>query len=571
MNLNTVVAELHGYTRDVVVICDAEPIDEPGPVIVFVNEAFTQQTGYSSEEVLGKTPRILQGIGTDKTVTKRISDKLRKWQDVREVLLNYRKDGSEFWSDLSILPVADKTGWFKYWVSVQRDITETINAKDKLVEQASVLEHAAHHDALTGLLNRFGFDRGLKAILGQRGQIYSLFQIDLDRFKLINDTLGHHAGDEVLKNVGVRFKSLNNDITCIARTGGDEFIIVRPHQSQSDDQKFAEHIVMFVGQNVRYKGNTCRFGVSVGWAVGTLEDIASGNLSIRADMALYRSKSEGRSCVNVFNTSMEQELIQKKSLSADFELALQHDQLVANFMPQVDCKTLAVTAYEALARWNHPSMGIMRPDRFLPIAKGLKVEHDLDRCILKDALYAQRQLTAHHGFAVSVSVNVSSKRLSERGLLKEIRALDITPGTISFELLETIFLDDPGGDVMYTLDGLRDLGIGIEIDDFGTGHASLLALMRVRPDRIKVDRSLITPITESKEYRKLLQSIIEVGDALGAPVTAEGVETIDHVEILQELKCSNLQGHYFGAAESLVNLTCQATAFQTGSPGYGKS
>jgi diguanylate cyclase (GGDEF)-like protein/PAS domain S-box-containing protein len=567
MDLSTVVAKLHGYTRDAVVICDAEPVDEPGPVIIFVNEAFTLQTGYSSEEVLGKTPRILQGIGTDKTVTKRISDQLKGWQDVREVLLNYRKDGTEFWTDISIVPVADKTGWFKYWVSVQRDITEVIKGQNKLAEQAIALAHAAHHDALTGLLNRFGFDRAVEAIPNQSGQIYSLFQIDLDRFKFINDRLGHHAGDEVLKNVGLRFKSLHNETTCIARTGGDEFIVVRPHQSQSDDQHFADHLVRFVGQEVKYHEHSCRFGVSVGWAVGTWKEIVSETLSIKADMALYRSKSEGRSRATAFTNSMLHELADKQSLSADFELALQRNELVAHFMPQVDCKSLATTAYEALARWQHPSMGILGPDRFLHIAKGLKVEHDLDQRILKNAIHAQRQFSAYHGCAVSVSVNVSPKRLSDRRLLKEVRELDIAPGTISFELLETVFLDDPGGEVMYTLDGLREIGIGIEIDDFGTGHASLLALMRVRPDRIKIDRSLVTPITKSKEYRKLVQSIIEVGDVLGTPVVAEGVETVDHVEILQDLKCSYLQGHYFGTAQPLMDLTCKVAAFQTASPG----
>jgi PAS domain S-box-containing protein len=247
MKLEDVIRSVHKYTEDVVVICQAEPLSEPGPRIVFVNDAFVRQTGYTAQEVIGKTPRLLQGPGTDPDTKRRIAERLRAWRPVREEILNYRKDGSIFWSELSILPVADNTGWFHFWVSVQRNVTERRNTEDAMERQRRLLreknaelEFLAGHDTLTGLLNRFGLSEWLLGQVETETATYGVLHIDLDQFKNINDTLGHEAGDAVLQETGARLKRL----TAIRRKA--DMLTNQPYDCLADEDETALAVLALV-------------------------------------------------------------------------------------------------------------------------------------------------------------------------------------------------------------------------------------------------------------------------------------------------------------------------------------
>jgi diguanylate cyclase (GGDEF)-like protein len=426
-------------------------------------------------------------------------------------------------------------------------LTEARNVE--LVEATERIEHTSLHDALTHLPNRRYLDRVLQeraaACDGDGGGL-ALLHIDLDRFKQINDTLGHAAGDAMLIHAAdVLRKNVRSD-DFVARIGGDEFVVLSAlRNGRRDLARLARRIVEDMRKPMPYNGHDCRCGVSIGVAYQRGPKVDDKRLLIDADIALYRAKRLGRNRHEFFTEALQAEIVSNKAMADDILKGIEEGQFVAWYQPQFDARTLKISGVEALARWEHPAGGIVSPDQFLPIAEDLNVVSTIDRMILEQTLAWMKQWRAQGLVVPRASVNVSGRRLREEGLIKSLKKLDIEPGTISFELVESIYLDESDDIVAFNIDQLSELGIDIEIDDFGTGYASIVSLLKLQPRRLKIDRQLLLPVRESEAQRRLIASIVDIGHSLGIGVIAEGVETDDHARIATELECDVLQGYAF--------------------------
>lgn len=431
-------------------------------------------------------------------------------------------------------------------------------ARNRELEAAKErIEHNALHDSLTGLPNRRYLDEMLKANAetGFAGSgSFGLLHIDLDRFKQINDTLGHAAGDAMLVHAaGVLLRSASPG-DFVARIGGDEFVVVSSADASEERlAKLADVIVQEMRLPVAFEGHECRFGVSIGIATEAGSPLDVQRLMIDADIALYRAKARGRNRFEFFTEMLQAEVVNTKRVADEILSGLERHEFIAYYQPQFDAHSYDLIGVEALARWRHPE-GLKTPDKFLHIAEDLNVVATMDRLILEQTLAHLKQWDADGLIVPRASVNVSLRRLHDEDLIKSLRCQQITPGRISFELVESIYLDESDDVVGWNIDQIKELGIDIEIDDFGTGYASIVSLQKLRPARLKIDRQLVAPIVEDPAQRRLVQSIVDIGKSLGIEVIAEGVETMAHAAILRDLGCDALQGYVFGKPMSADDL-----------------
>ncbi|MGD9476614.1 sensor domain-containing protein [Shinella sp. G-2] len=417
---------------------------------------------------------------------------------------------------------------------------------DELEAARARIEYTALHDHLTGLPNRRYLDATIEKeadAAQQAGTRLAVLHIDLDRFKEINDTLGHLAGDQMLVHAAQVLNTLAAPGDFVARIGGDEFVFLPAGSGGRNLSTLAEAIVEAMRKPVTFNGHVCRFGASVGIASQSGAAIDAKQLLVNADLALYRAKNRGRSRHEFFTSDFQAQIIVNKQTADDILSGIEQRRFLPWYQPQFCARTLDIVGVETLARWDHPTRGILTPDTFLKIAEDLDCVAMIDRIVLEKSL-ADFALWQDQGLGIGkISANVSSKRLHDPDLGHSLRTLDIKPQSLSFELLESIFLDDCDRTVLENLAEMRKLGIDIEIDDFGTGHASIVSLMKLSPRRLKIDRQLVKPVSRSPGQRKLVGTIVEIGRSLNIEVVAEGVETPSHVAIMRDLGCDILQGY----------------------------
>lgn len=426
-----------------------------------------------------------------------------------------------------------------------KDLAETRSAE---LEAATARnEHTALHDSLTGLPNRRHLDTMLDsyAATGSTpGSGAALLHLDLDRFKQINGTLGHAIGDAVLIHTAKELTSTVRSSDFVARVGGDEFVVVCRRDISTDQLKqLADRIIHRLRQPIPYKDHQCRIGVSIGIAVDADGPIDGPRLMVNADIALYRAKSRGRNRYEFFTQDLQSEIIRTKRVADEILAGLERNEFVPHYQLQFDAKTLEVAGVEALARWNHPADGLQTPAGFLKIAEELNVVSIIDRLVLEQTLRDFDRWQRAGLLVPRASVNVSARRLQDEELINSLTSLSIKPGTVSFELLESIFLDDNDELMIWNVNQIKELGIDIEIDDFGTGHASIVSLLKLQPRRLKIARQLIGPIARSAQQREVVRSIVQIGRSLGVEVIAEGVETMQQAKVLKNLGCDILQGY----------------------------
>lgn len=443
------------------------------------------------------------------------------------------------------------------WTGAMIDVTADVEREEALREaqlhaetSQAFNEIQALHDGLTGLPNRRYFDQVFanRLISARQGGPNSalLMRIDLDFFKQVNDTLGHEAGDLVLIRVSDVLRRITRADDFAARIGGDEFsIMMTPGTSYDEALALAQTIQDALSEPLHYKGNPCRFGASFGLA--HTDDFAKTgeDLNLYADASLYRAKDLGRQRIELFTPSLLREIERNRSLSADIQDALDLKQFEPFFQPQVDAQTGELTGAEVLMRWNHPVEGILSPGVFLPVAEQLRVVADIDRQVMEKARDALLRLRAKGVTIPKVSFNVSSERLHDPDVIDLAKHIAM-PGTrVAFELLESILIEDESDVFRFHLDQLQALGIEIEIDDFGSGHASILGLLESGATTLKIDQRLVRPLDESERSQKIVRAIIEIAEILELETIAEGVETEQERRILQDMGCSVLQGYLF--------------------------
>jgi diguanylate cyclase (GGDEF)-like protein len=447
-------------------------------------------------------------------------------------------------------------------VGANWDVTDDILLQDELLkaklnaesqnaaleEARLAMEHSALHDALTGLPNRRFLDQQLALsgpVAGRKAPL-TLLHIDLDRFKDINDTLGHAAGDQILKWTADVLRSHIPAEDFIARIGGDEFVLLsrRPPRKKTFVD-LSTRLIDAISEPVTVDGHDCRIGASVGVATRTGARETAEQLLVNADIALYEAKRRGRNRVEYFNDELRLNTVQVKRTGDDILRGLEQQEFRPFFQPQFDARTLEIVGVEALARWMHPHRGMIAPDAFLPIAENLAVVSKIDEAILDQALFQAVRWKALDLDIPRVSVNVSCQRLRDETLIDKLKAMNIRPGSLTFELLESISFDSADDALKRSIDKIKKLGIDIEIDDFGTGHASIVSLLELSPKRLKIDRRLILPLLESQSQQSLVGSIIDIGRVRGIEIIAEGVETMAHADLLKQLGCHALQGYAF--------------------------
>ena len=535
--------------NDAVLITEAEPIDLPGPRIIYVNDAFTRMTGYSAAEVLGRTPRLLQGPRSSRATLDRLRAALTRWESITVEMCNYRKDGTEFWVEFSIVPVTNARGWYTHWVSVQRDITTR--------KQIDSLRHQAMHDALTELPNRVLLQDRLAQALAAAPDAapLALLLLDLDRFKEINDTLGHHVGDQLLQRIGPRVLELLRSVDLMARLGGDEFAVLLPGAGEAAASALASKILAALDIPFTLEGQSLDVGVSIGIALAPAHGNDAATLLRRADVAMYIAK-RGHLGAAVYDPAQDGNSPLRLGLMGELRSAIAEDALLLHYQPKIDHITGRVNGVEALLRWSHPVHGLIAPDQFIPLAEQTGLIAPLTWWVLETAL-AQCRAWARDGLVLGVAVNLSARTLHDLALPALIAGMlekhGVPAGLLTLEVTESALMADPTR-ARNVLTQLAAQGICLAIDDFGTGYSSLAYLKRLPVHQLKIDRSFIQHLVEGGADAAIVASTIGLGHHLGLRVVAEGVETSEAWHLLAASGCDVSQGYHLSRPVTATEL-----------------
>lgn len=566
--------------NDAVLITEAEPIDLPGPRIVYCNRAFERTTGYTEAEILGLTPRILQSSDIDRLSLRRLKEALVAWRPVEVELLNRRKDGTEFWVELSIVPVANEKGWYTHWVSVQRDVSdrkksEEIATRARIAEAenralgAEIQErkrieaqlfHDAFHDDLTKLRNRAYFmDQLAVAVLdGEPDGTRTVLFLDLDGFKMVNDSLGHRAGDDLLIVTADRLQNCVSRDDVLARIGGDEFAVLL-RGGLDVGVKVAARIRERLREPVMLGTQRVFLSCSVGIALSSDAALTPDEFLRNADIAMYQAKKRGLGGHVVFESSMHKDVSDALALQMDLRQAVTREEFRVSYQLICDPATSRISGFEALVRWLHPNRGIVTPLAFVPVAEEIGVIREIGRFVLQDACVRIREWNAafpDHG--VHMNINVSGDELRDPDFVAYLQSVlesnDVQPRQLQLEITESVFLRQPEliGEV---LEAIRALGVRIALDDFGTGFSSLSYIDQYPIDAIKIDRSFVARMLSHRRTLAIIETIIRLGQALDLQIVAEGVETDEQRLMLTKLRCSHAQGYLFAKPMSAVDAT----------------
>ena len=542
--LNTCIARVN----DSVVITEAEPVDEPGPRIVFVNRAFEERTGYTSAEVLGRSPRFLHGPDTQRSELDRIRRALLCKENVTAELINYGKNGKIFWIEIDIAAVAGEDGKISNYVSVQRDITQR-KATERQIEQL------AFFDSLTQLPNRrLLMDRLTHALdtANRKANCGALLFLDLDHFKGINDTLGHDKGDQLLEQVARRLERIIRRSNTVARIGGDEFVILLEDLSESlsgaatQAEIVAEKILACFGDAFHISGYEHRCTPSIGVTLFGPQNNNADELLKRADLAMYQAKADGRNAIRFFDQGMQSVVNARVSLDRDFRGSLQKGEFVLHYQPQVNDANEVLGA-EALVRWMHPRRGLLYPSDFIALAEETGLIVHLGQWVLRAACVQlaawQKEMDAP---TRRVAVNVSARQFHHpdflRRTLSVLAETGVNPCGVKLELTESAFVER-FDETVEKMTELKKRGIRFSLDDFGTGYSSLSYLKKLPLDEIKIDRAFVRDILDDPDDAAITQTIVSLCQILGFDVVAEGVETEGQRAFLGQQGCRVYQGN----------------------------
>ncbi|WP_241911550.1 EAL domain-containing protein [Telmatospirillum siberiense] len=473
------------------------------------------------------------------------------WNDRRPISFEQTiplLEGGEKIFDIQKVPLFNGDGGRKGLVMIGRDVTER-----KLA--AARIHHLAHHDSLTSLPNRVLFQERMRDALAQArrsGCMMALLLLDLDKFKEVNDTLGHPVGDLLLRAVAKRLLSCVRETDTVARLGGDEFAVLLTNLSDADGAStVAETIIRNIAEPFGLDDNEVVSGVSAGITIFPDDGPDAQDLLKNADLALYRSKNEGRGRYHFYVAEMDQEVQNRKAIERDLRHALATDQLCLHYQPLVDLENGAILGAEALVRWFHPERGSIPPSIFIPVAERSELIFRLGRWVL---LRACMQIQTWHSQGLpplQISVNLSPAQFRHPDLLDTIRSIieqtGVDPAQLQLEITETIAMTNFDYSVQ-VLREMRDMGLSIAIDDFGTGYSSLNYLRHFPVDKLKIDRSFVVDFDHHPGNDAIVRAIVNLGHGIGAKVNVEGIETAEQLSFMRDLACDECQGFYFSRA-----------------------
>ena len=465
--------------------------------------------------------------------------------------MHTRRDGEAFLADVTMTPITLEGRDVLH--VVWRDISEKKKAEAKLLEQKNALHHQAHHDALTNLPNRSllldRLSQGVKRA-ERNGTILAVFFIDVDNFKKINDSLGHHIGDKVLIRISERLLSMTRGEDTLARLGGDEFTIIAECSSSAQfASRLARDILDLFQEPITIEGHTLHLSASIGISFYPQDATSVQDLLKYADAAMYKAKNDGKNTYRFYSPEMTRLLIERVTMEQELRQAMASDQFRVYYQPQMDATSGRVTGLEALIRWEHPDKGMIMPDTFIPLAEETGLIIEIDRWVMRTAM---RQVRAWRDEGIDpgvLSLNLAVQQLMSNEfipLLKaEMEATGFLPEWLELEVIEREMMTNPEKSIE-RLQQLSAMGIGIAIDDFGTGYSSLSYLKQLPLDKLKIDRSFVQGVMTNQDDASITKAVIALAKSLNLNVIAEGAETSEQADFLVANGCPNIQGYFFG-------------------------
>ena len=521
---------------------EAIVVTDLGGVIVDINPAYERITGYTRDEIIGATPAKLKSDRHDKAFYQAM------WQAIgtdgcwEGEVWDRRKNGEVFPKWLSINALYNTQGQATHYVGTFSDISEKKKAEENLL-------NLAYYDPLTHLPNRSHFRERLMhdlATAARRGDKLALLFIDLDRFKYVNDTYGHAAGDRLLSIVAERLKQRLREEDTIARLGGDEFTVILTGLKTTDSVPLtAQQIVDILYEPITLHDQEVRVGGSVGIAVYPDDGSDYETLSKKADMAMYQAKAEGRNTYQFFSSDINRYITERLSLEADLHKALENQQFEVHYQPKYHVNEQRISGVEALLRWRHPQRGNISPADFIPIAEDSGLIVPIGLQVLEQACTQMARWQHDYGRDISVAVNLSARQFQQKNLVNDIEAVlhrtGLSPHLLELEITESTLMESIDRAVA-TMERLRALGLSLAIDDFGTGYSSLNYLKRFPINTLKIDKSFIRDLTSDSNDAAIVRAIIALARTMDLKVVAEGVETQEQLNYLSAHGCNQLQG-----------------------------
>jgi len=518
--------------------------------IEYVNQAFCRISGYSSEEVLGRTPDFLDAGKTRPEVIASLREAMTAGLTWQGEFHNRRKDGSEYTEFAIVAPIRNAAGEVTNFVAVQQDITERVQAERRI-------QQLAFYDQLTGLPNRTLLQDRLRqaaTACARTGGHGVLMMIDLDHFKMLNDTLGHDIGDELLKHVAARVSACVRRGDTLARLGGDEFMLVMSSlpgnagEAATDAEVVARKILAALQADFDLSGVAHHCSASIGVTLFDNDLVSNDELMKQADLAMYKAKEDGRDAVCFFDPQMESAVRLRSALEKDLRRGLEAHQFLLLYQPQVDAQG-RIFGVEALVRWRHPLRGMVSPAEFIPVAEESGLILPLGNEIFEMAFAQMAQWARLPALAhLTVAVNISARQIRQPDFVDQVLGAlarsGAQPSLLELELTESLLIDN-AEDIIGKMTAFKAHGVGFILDDFGTGFSSLTYLKRLPLDKLKIDQSFVHDVLTDPNDAAIARTIIALAASLGLGVLAEGVETEAQRQFLATAGCNAYQGYLF--------------------------
>jgi diguanylate cyclase (GGDEF)-like protein/PAS domain S-box-containing protein len=533
-------------------------VSHPDQPLIYANNTFLNITEYERSEVIGNNCRILQGGGTDQSARHRIKSTIAEGKPLNLTLLNYRRNGQEFWNSLSLIPARSRNSSDQFYVGLQFDASALVSEHRLWAflgdatagNPEDALQRLNFTDHVTGLLNRHAFFERLaeRCNTSQGG----ILLVDIDAFRAVNDMHGHEVGDQVLSIVGRRIVRALRNGDIIARIAADQFaVLLRPGTSVTEESEvIAQRIARAISPPIVMEDCTCKIGCSIG--IARFPDNGTGPSVIvrNAEMALHRAKNWGGGSVVMYESMFRKQQEERHKLALDLRQAIKDKQIEVHMQPQVRMSDGSLYGHEALARWPMPDGSWLPPGQFIPVAEDMGLIDMLGSYVVMRSFEFLRDYNAVAEKPTSIAINVSSDQMRDMAfaswIVAEIERFGIDPKHVTLELTENILIDRMLDDIMMNIAEVSKAGVKIALDDFGTGWASLSHLQRFPIDYIKIDRSFVIKLEGGNDA--ICRAVIDMAKTLGKKVVAEGIETQDQLDALRALGCDYGQGYLFGKA-----------------------